>query len=97
MSPGYRYKGRSKKRPSENPKYTLTIGRIYVVKGYHTGDFRAKCCDSLARCARLKVTDPMRSGLRVDDEVEIPFVHAEFLPAIVEDMRGPSREATYGG
>lgn len=103
MSPPYKYKRGSKKRV-EKPKFTLTIGRTYVVKGYHTGDFRAKCCDSLGRSARLKVTDPMRSSLSVDDEIEIPFVHAEFIPAIVEDFQKPiaqrfggKRDATYGG
>jgi hypothetical protein len=104
MSPGYRFKRGSKKKALAKPAFTLTIGRIYVVKGYHTGDFRAKCCDSLTKTARLKVTDAMRSSLHVDDEIEIPFVHAEFLPSIVEQFQKPiaerfggKRDATYGG
>jgi hypothetical protein len=76
-------------RTKEKPKFTLTIGRVYAVKGYYTGDFRARCCESLGRSARLKVTDPMKSTLQVDDEIEIPFVHADFIPAIVEEFKKP--------
>jgi hypothetical protein len=77
------------------PQCVLVVGRIYVVKRYYTGDFRAKCCDSLDRSARLKVTDPMRSTLQVDDEIEIPFVHAEFIPAIVEEFKKPIEERSF--
>jgi hypothetical protein len=74
-------------RHKEKPKVTLVVGRIYLVKRYYTGDFRARCCDSLLRSVRLKVTDPMKSSLQVDDEIEIPFVHAEFIPALVQDIK----------
>ncbi len=88
-----------KKKPSvvQKPALVLAVGRIYLVKRYYTGDFRARCCDSLLKTARLKVTDPMNSSVQVDDELEIPFVHAEFIPALVVDFTGPSRDATYGG
>jgi hypothetical protein len=83
------YKGRTPAKP----KLTLAVGRIYLVKRYYTGDFRARCCDSLERSVRLKVTDPMKSAtLKVDDEIEIPFVHAEFIPAIVEKFRSAEFE-----
>jgi hypothetical protein len=29
----------------------------------------------------------MKSTLQVDDEIEIPFVHAEFIPALVQDIK----------
>ena len=74
------------------PKLVLAVGRIYLVRGYHIGDFRARCCDSLERSVRLKVTDPMKTSLQVDDELEIPFVHAEFIPALVEDFKKPITE-----
>lgn len=85
---------RRKKKRIEKPKFTLAIGRIYLVTRYHTGDFRARCCDSLLKSVRLKVTDPMSSNLYVDQEIEIPFVYAEFLPAVMEKYqgRGESRE-----
>lgn len=73
-------------RTPEKPNLTLAVGRIYLVKHYHTGDFRAKCCDSLLKTVRLKVTDPMSTSLQVGDELEIPFVHAEFIPALVQDI-----------
>jgi hypothetical protein len=79
-------------RTKVKPKFTLTIGRVYVVKRYYTGDFRARCCESLDRSVRLKVTDPMRSNVAIGDELEIPFVHAEFIPAIVEEYKKPHEE-----
>jgi hypothetical protein len=90
------YKGQHARTPVK-PALTLAIGRVYVVKGYYTGDFRARCCESLLRSARLKVTDPMRSTLQVDDEIEIPFVHADFVPAIVEEFQKPREERQVGG
>jgi hypothetical protein len=74
-------------RTPVKPKLTLAIGRIYLVKRYYTGDFRAKCCESLATSVRLKVTDPMHSTLEQNAEIEIPFVHAEFIPALVQDIK----------
>jgi hypothetical protein len=74
-------------RTPEKPKLTLAVGRIYLVKRYYTGDFRARCCDSLMKSVRLKVTDPMKTTLQVDDEIEVPFVHAEFIPALVQDLK----------
>jgi hypothetical protein len=79
-------------RTKEKPQKSLTIGRVYVVKRYYTGDFRARCCESLLRTVRLKVTDPMKSTLQVGDELEIPFVHAEFISAIVEEYKNPVEE-----
>jgi hypothetical protein len=90
-------KRRNKPSVVEKPKFVLAIGRVYLVTRYYTGDFRGKCCDSLKRSAKFKVTDPMRSTLQVDDEIEVPFVHGEFLPAIVEDFKRASKDATYGG
>jgi hypothetical protein len=101
------YKGVHARTP-QKPKLTLAIGRIYLVKRYYTGDFRARCCESLDRSVRLKVTDPMKTTLQVDDEIEIPFVHADFIPALVQDLKkiieerpapyaGPSSDATFGG
>jgi hypothetical protein len=80
---------RRRKKPTkpEKPQLTLAIGRIYLVKRYHTGDFRAKCCESLEKSVRLKVTDPMNSTLEQNAEIEIPFVHAEFIPALVQDLK----------
>jgi hypothetical protein len=80
---------KSKKKKPEKPKLMLVIGRIYLVKRYYTGDFRAKCCDSLERSVRLKVTDPMSSTVAIGDELEIPFVHAEFIPAVVVEFQKP--------
>jgi len=74
------------KRPTK-AEFVLTIGRVYLVKRYHTGDFRAKCCESLKFSAKFKVTDPLKSTLAIDDELEISFKLAEFIPAIVEDFR----------
>lgn len=71
----------------EKPILTLAVGRIYLVTRYWTGDFRAKCCESLFKTVKLKVTDPMKSSLKPGDELEIPFVHAEFIPAIVQDFK----------
>ena len=88
---------RRKKKPLK-ATLTLAVGRIYRVKGYWTGDFRAKCCDSLLKTVKLKVTDPMNTTLQVDDELEVAFAHAEFLPALIEhfqkpiEQRGESRE-----
>ena len=82
------FKGRGvHARTPQKPKLTLTVGRIYLVKRYYTGDFRARCCDSLATSVRLKVTDPMKTSLQVDEEIEIPFVHGEFIPALVQDIK----------
>jgi hypothetical protein len=90
-----------KRQPSriEKPAFVLAIGRVYLVKRYHTGDFRGKCCDSLKFSAKFKVTDPMKSALAVGDELEISFKLAEFIPAIVEDFkaRESAHDATYGG
>jgi hypothetical protein len=84
--------GRRKKRKFVQPPLTLAIGRVYLVKRYYTGDFRAKCCESLQKSVRLKVTDPMKTEFEVGAEIEIPFVHAEFIPAIVEDFKKPVTE-----
>ena len=89
------FKGQHARTPVK-PALTLTIGRVYAVKNYYTGDFRARCCESLLRSVRLKVTDPMRSTLQVNDEIEIPFVHAEFIPAIVEEFKKPIEERRVG-
>lgn len=85
-----------KKKKAVKPLLTLAVGRIYLVKRYHTGDFRAKCCDSLLKSVRLKVTDPMKTSLQVDDEMEIPFVHAEFIPSIVEEFKKPIDQRRLG-
>lgn len=76
----------SKPKRAEKPQLVLAIGRVYLVTRYHTGDFRGKCCDSLKFSAKFKVTDPMKSTLAIDDELEISFKLAEFLPAIIDDF-----------
>lgn len=86
-----------KKKKATKPPYVLVVGHIYLVRGYHTGDFRAKCCDSLLKTVRLKVTDPMKAALQVDDEIEIPFVHAEFIPALVQDVQKVIEQRAAGG
>lgn len=88
--------GRRKKKKLIKPELTLAIGRIYRVSGYWTGDFRAKCCDSLLRTVKLKVTDPMNTVLQVDDELEVAFAHAEFLPALVEQFQKPIGDRRIG-
>lgn len=84
-------------RTPVKPKLTLAIGRIYLVKRYYTGDFRAKCCESLEKSVRLKVTDPMNTTLEQNAELEIPFVHAEFIPALVQDIKKIVDERPGGG
>jgi hypothetical protein len=37
----------------------------------------------------------MRSTLAIGDEIEIPFVHAEFIPAIVEEFKKPIEERSF--
>jgi hypothetical protein len=91
------YKKPKRRQPGKfAPKYTLAIGRIYLVKGYWTGNFRAKCCDSLALTAKVKVTDPMNTELNIDDEMEISFANAEFLPAVLEEFQKPIEERRIG-
>jgi hypothetical protein len=85
------YKGKT----PQKPKLVLAVGRIYLVRRYYTGDFRAKCCESRFQSVRLKVTDPMKTSLQVDDELEIPFVHAEFIPALVEEFKKPIAEREF--
>jgi hypothetical protein len=76
-----------KGKGSPEKQLTLVVGRIYLVKRYYTGDFRARCCESLDKSVRLKVTDPMKTTLQVDEEIEVPFVHADFIPALVQDIK----------
>jgi hypothetical protein len=29
----------------------------------------------------------MKTSLQVDEEIEVPFVHGEFIPALVQDIK----------
>lgn len=85
-------KRRPKLAKKQEVQTIVFAGRVYLVKRYFTGDFRGTCRGSLSKSALFTVTDAMKSSLAIGDEIEIPFVHAEFIPALCEDLRGESRE-----
>jgi len=64
------------------PPAPVKVGGAYVIRGYHTGDFRGVCIHvttSLAnRVAYFRVFDPGATGLRIGDEIAIPYELARF-------------------